>query len=177
MFIPKEIKRILFTEEQISRLADALGERLTRDYAGKNPLFVCVLKGACVFFSDLIRRVECPLEIAFLSAGSYRGTQSTGEVEMNFAELPNIAERHIVLVEDIVDTARTLSLVKAQLLARNPASLKVCCLLDKPLRRVVSGFTADYTGTEIEDLFVVGYGLDYNQKFRNLPYIGIYDEG
>lgn len=176
MFTPEEVKRILFTEDEISRFVDSLGERLTRDYAGKNPLFICVLKGACVFFSDLIRRVECPLEIAFLSAESYRGTQSTGEVELSLAKFPNIAGRDVVLVEDIVDTARTLSLVKAQLAERNPASIKVCCLLDKPSRRVVRGFTADYTGTEIEDLFVVGYGLDYDQRFRNLPYIGILKE-
>lgn len=176
MFTPKEVKRILFTEEEISRLVNSLGERITRDYAGKNPLFICVLKGACVFFSDLIRHVECPLEIAFLSAESYRGTQSVGEVELNLARLPNIAGRDVVLVEDIVDTARTLSIVKAHLAGQNPASIKVCCLLDKPSRRVVSGFAADYTGTEIEDLFVVGYGLDYDQKFRNLPYIGIFEE-
>lgn len=175
MFTPKEVKRILFTEDDISRFVDSLGERLTCDYAEKNPLFICVLKGACVFFSDLIRRVECPLEIAFLSAESYRGTQSSGEVELSLAKLPNIAGRDVVLVEDIVDTARTLSLVKAQLAGQNPASIKVCCLLDKPSRRVVSGFTADYTGTEIEDLFVVGYGLDFDQKFRNLPYIGIFE--
>ena len=176
MFTPKEVKRILFAEDEISRYVNSLGERLTLDYSEKNPLFVCVLKGACVFFSDLIRRVECPLEIAFLSAESYCGTQSMGEVELSFDKLPEISGRYVVLVEDIVDTARTLSLVKEELAARNPASIKVCCLLDKPSRRVVSGFTADYTGVEIDDLFVVGYGLDYDQRFRNLPYIGILEE-
>lgn len=176
MFIPDGVKRILFTESEISRFVDSLGAQLTRDYAGRNPLFICVLKGACVFFSDLIRRVECPLEIAFLSAESYRGTQSTGEVELSLAKLPRIAGRDVVLVEDIIDTARTLSLVKEHIAEQNPASVKVCCLLDKPSRRVVSGFTADYTGTEIEDLFVVGYGLDYEQRFRNLPYIGIFED-
>ncbi len=176
MFTPEEVKRILFTEEEISHTVIEMGSRLTRDYAGKNPLFICVLKGACVFFSDLIRRVECPLEIAFLSAESYCGTQSTGKVELDFNKLPEIAGRDVVLVEDIVDTARTLSLVKSQLAERNPASIKVCCLLDKPSRRVVSGFAADYTGAEIDDLFVVGYGLDYDQRFRNLPYIGILEE-
>ena len=174
MYIPNDIERVLFTEEQIASRVEALGAELTRDYSGKNPLFLCVLKGASVFFADLVRRVECPLEFDFLKASSYAGTDSTGEVKLDVSVVPDISGRDVVLVEDIVDTARTLSVLKKYLLTLAPSSLKVACLLDKPSRRVVEGFKADYTGYEIDDLFVVGYGLDCDQKCRNLPYIGIY---
>ena len=174
MYIPTEIEKVLFSEEQIAQRVKALGEELTRDYSGKNPLFLCVLKGAAVFFSDLVRRVECPLEFDFLKASSYAGTQSTGEVKLDVSAVPDIRGRDVVLVEDIVDTARTLSVLKKHLLTLEPRSVKVACFLDKPSRRVVEGFRADYTGFEIDDLFVVGYGLDCDQKFRNLPYIGVF---
>ena len=174
MYIPNEIEKVLFSEEQIAQRVKALGEELTRDYSGKNPLFLCVLKGAAVFFSDLVRRVECPLEFDFLKASSYAGTQSTGEVKLDVSAVPDISGRDVVLVEDIVDTARTLSVLKKHLLTLDPCSVKVACFLDKPSRRVVEGFKADYTGFEIDDLFVVGYGLDCDQKCRNLPYIGIF---
>ena len=172
MYIPNEIEKILFTEEQIADRVKELGAELTRDYSGKNPLFLCVLKGAAVFFSDLVRRVECPLEFDFLKASSYSGTNSTGEVKLS--AVPDISGRDVVLVEDIVDTARTLSVLKKHLLTLSPRSVKVACFLDKPSRRVVEGFKADYTGFETDDLFVVGYGLDCDQKCRNLPYIGVY---
>lgn len=174
MYIPTEVEKVLFTEEQIKERVAAMGAQITRDYAGKNPLFIGVLKGAAVFFSDLIRRVECSLEIEFLRASSYAGTNSTGEVTLDVSAVPDIKGRDVVLVEDIVDTARTLSVLKKYLLDMSPNSVKVACFLDKPSRRVVEGFSADYTGFEIDDLFVVGYGLDCDQKFRNLPYIGIY---
>ena len=174
MYIPTEIEKVLFSEEQIAQRVKALGEELTRDYSGKNPLFLCVLKGAAVFFSDLVRRVECPLEFDFLKASSYAGTQSTGEVKLDVSAVPDIKGRDVVLVEDIVDTARTLSVLKKHLLTLSPRSVKVACFLDKPSRRVVEGFKADYTGFEIDDLFVVGYGLDCDQKCRNLPYIAVY---
>lgn len=176
MYIPDGVDKILYSEEQIQERVSELGKTLTGEYTGKNPLFLCVLKGASVFFTDLIRRVECPLEIDFLRASSYVGTNSTGKVELDVSEVPDIKGRNVVLVEDIVDTARTLSLLKAELLGREPASLKIACLLDKPSRRVAKGFKADYTGFEIEDLFVVGYGLDCDQRFRNLPYVGIYKD-
>ena len=174
MYIPNEIEKVLFSEEQIAQRVKALGEELTRDYSGKNPLFLCVLKGAAVFFSDLVRRVECPLEFDFLKASSYAGTQSTGEVRLDVSAVPDIRGRDVVLVEDIADTARTLSVLKKHLLTLEPRSVKVACFLDKPSRRVVEGFKADYTGFEIDDLFVVGYGLDCDQRFRNLPYIGVF---
>lgn len=174
MYIPEEIDKILFTEEEIKKRVSEMGETLTREYAGKNPLFLCVLRGATVFFSDLIRCISAPLEIDFLRASSYIGSDSSGEVHLETSAIPDVLNRDIVLVEDIVDTARTLSLLTAEIKKRGAASLKTAALLDKPSRRVVKDFKADYTGFEIDDLFVVGYGLDYSQRFRNLPYIGVY---
>ena len=175
MYVPEEVERVLFTEDEIKAKVAELGEKLTREYEGKNPLFICVLKGAVVFFSDLIREIKCPLEINFLRASSYgSGTVSSGDVKLSVGEgIDIIKDRDVVIVEDILDTARTLFALKNELLKRCPKSLKIVTLLDKPSRRVVSGFSADYCGFEIEDLFVVGYGLDFDEKFRNLPYIGI----
>lgn len=174
MYIPENVDRILFTEEQIKKRVKELGKTLCDEYAGKNPLFLCVLKGASVFFCDLIRSMECPVEIDFIRASSYCGIKSTGEVKLDVSAVPELKNRDVVIVEDIVDTARTLSLLKTELLKMEPESLRVVCMLDKPSRRVVKDFKADYAGFEIEDLFVVGYGLDCDQKFRNLPYIGIF---
>lgn len=174
MYKPEEVEKIIFTEEEIKQRVSELGEMLTERYAGRDPLFLCVLKGASVFFSDLIRCVECPLEIDFLRASSYVGMETSGEVKLNVSEIPDLEGRDVVLVEDIVDTARTLSLLKKELSGRGAASIKVVCLLDKPSRRVVEGFSADFTGFAIDDLFVVGYGLDCDQRFRGLPYIGVY---
>ncbi|MCH5207273.1 MAG: hypoxanthine phosphoribosyltransferase [Oscillospiraceae bacterium] len=172
MYFPNEVEKVLFTEEQITARVKELGAELTKEYSGKNPLFLCVLRGASVFFADLIRNVECPLEIDFIKASSYVGTNSSGDVTVG-GEMPDISGRDVVLVEDIVDTARTLSKLKTLLLDIKPRSLRVAALLDKPSRRAVEGFKADYTGYEIDDLFVVGYGLDCDAKFRNLPYIGV----
>ena len=174
MYVPEEVDRVLFTEDEIKAKIAELGEKLTREYEGKNPLFICVLKGAVVFFSDLIREVKCPLEINFLRASSYgSGTVSSGDVKLSVGEGIDIKGRDVVLVEDILDTARTLFALKNELLKRGPESLRIVTLLDKPSRRVVSGFSADDVGFVIDDLFVVGYGLDFDEKFRNLPYIGI----
>lgn len=174
MFYPDEIEKILFTESQIKERVAEIGAQLTEEYAGKNPLLVCVLKGSVVFFADLIREIKCPLEIDFLRASSYgSGTISSGKVQLSAGANIDMRGRHVVIVEDILDTARTLYTLKNELLKRAPASLKIVTLLDKPSRRVVSGFSADYEGFAIDDLFVVGYGLDCSEKFRNLPYIGI----
>lgn len=174
MYCPEEIERVLLTEEQLREKVSELGALLTREYADKNPLFICVLKGSVVFFADLIRAVKCPLEISFLRASSYgSGTVSSGEVQLSVGANIDMRGRHVVIVEDIMDTARTLFALKNELLKRDPASLKIVTLLDKPSRRVVSGFTADYEGFAIDDLFVVGYGLDCGERFRNLPYIGV----
>lgn len=173
MYLPKEVDRILYSGEQIAQRVKCLGAELTRDYDGKNPLFICVLKGACVFFGDLIRQVECPLQIDFFSVSSYCGKNSTGVVVRDLSKLPDVRGRDVVIVEDILDTGHTLSRLKKDFLEREPASIKIAVLLDKECRREVKGFTADYTGFVVDDLFVVGYGLDYNQDYRNLPYIGV----
>lgn len=174
MYIPGDIERVLFTEDEIKAKVAEMGAQLTREYEGKNPLFICVLKGSVVFFADLIREIKCPLELNFLRASSYgSGTVSSGEVKLSIGEGIDFENRDVVLVEDILDTARTLYALKNELLKRGPKSLKIVTLLDKPSRRVVKGFSADYEGFAIDDLFVVGYGLDFDEKFRNLPYIGI----
>lgn len=174
MFVPEEVEKILFTEQEIKERVKALGAELTRDYKGKNPYMLCVLKGATVFFADLIREIETEVQIEFIRASSYTGKLSSGQVTLDVRDLPDISGRDVIIVEDIVDTARTLSLLTERLAHMSPVSLRTVCLLDKPSRRVVEGFTADYVGFEIEDHFVVGYGLDCDQRFRNLPYIGIF---
>lgn len=174
MFIPQEVGEILFTEEQIKQRVKEMGAQLTRDYKGKNPLFLCVLKGAAPFFTDLIREMEIEVQIEFIRASSYVGTESSGDVKLSITEFPDISGRDVVVVEDIIDTARTMSLLKEYLKDMSPASVKIASFLDKPSRRVVEDFKADYVGYSIEDHFVVGYGLDCDQRFRNLPYIGIF---
>lgn len=174
MFIPEQVGEILFTERQIKERVKELGAEITRDYKGKNPMMLCVLKGATVFFADLIREVETEVQIEFIRASSYVGKLSSGQVKLDARDLPDVCGRDVILVEDIVDTARTLSLLTERISHMSPASVKVASLLDKPSRRVVEGFKADYTGFEIDDFFVVGYGLDCDQQFRNLPYIGIF---
>lgn len=171
---PEKIEKILFTGEQLKEKVTLLGGELTKEYSGKNPLFVCILKGSVVFFADLIRAVKCPLEIDFFRTSSYSGTTTTGSVNADESAVPDIEGRDVVLVEDIIDTAHTLDKVKEMFLRHKPRSLKIVCLLDKPSRREVEGFSADYRCFEIEDLFVVGYGLDCDQQYRNLPYIGVY---
>lgn len=174
MYIPEQIERVLLTEEEIKAKVREMGEQLTKEYAGKNPLFICVLKGSVVFFADLIREIRCPMEINFLRASSYgSGTVSSGRVELKIGSDIDFGGRHVVLVEDILDTARTLHRLKSDLSDLSPASLRIVTLLDKPSRRVVKGFSADLTGFEIDDLFVVGYGLDCGEKYRNLPYVGV----
>lgn len=173
MYLPKEVDRILFSEEQLAFRVKELGRQLTEDYRGKNPLFICVLKGACVFFSDLIRQVECPVQLDFFTVSSYRGKNSTGVVTRDLSKLPEVAGRDVVIVEDILDTGHTLFQLKEDIMSKAPASVKIAVLLDKESRREVKGFRADYTGFVIDDLFVVGYGLDYEQDYRGLPYVGV----
>ena len=173
MYVPEEVEKILFTREQIDERVKQLGEQLTRDYAGKDPLFLCVLRGAVVFFSDLMRAVECPLSIDFIRTASYNGTESSGTVEVDLMKIGDISGRDVVIVEDICDSGRSLVEINKALGALKPKSLKTVCLLDKPSRRVVE-FEPDYTGFVIDDLFVIGSGFDCDGSFRNLPYIGIY---
>ena len=173
MYVPEGIDKILFTKEQIHLRTRELGEQLANDYAGKVPLFLCVLRGASVFFTDLIRSCEMPLTIDFIRTKSYVGTESSGKVEVDMAETESFEGKDLIIVEDICDTGRSLTAVCNAIREMNPKSLKTVCLCDKPSRRVVD-FQPDYTGFVIDDLFVVGYGFDVDEHFRNLPYIGVF---
>ena len=166
-------ERILFSEEQLKERIAALGAELTRDYEDKNPIFVGVLKGCFVFMADLLRNVDVYCTMDFMSVSSYGdGVTSTGAVKINKDLSRDIAGRHVIIVEDILDSGITLSYLKKYLSVRNPASISIVTLLDKPARRRAD-VQADYVGFEVEDAFVVGYGLDYAEEYRNLPYIGV----
>lgn len=169
----QDIERILFSEEQLKERIAALGAELTRDYEDKNPIFVGVLKGCFVFMADLLRNVDVYCTMDFMSVSSYGdGVTSTGAVKINKDLSRDIAGRHVIIVEDILDSGITLSYLKKYLSVRNPVSISIVTLLDKPARRRAD-VQADYVGFEVEDAFVVGYGLDYAEEYRNLPYIGV----
>lgn len=169
----QDMQQILFTQAQVAGRIREMAREITRDYAGKAPLVVGILRGSFIFMADLVRQVELPLHLDFMSASSYgAGTVSSGQVNIRLDLQEDIAGRDVLLVEDILDTGNTLSKLVAELQARGPASLKLCVLLDKPDRRT-KPIQADYVGFTIPDAFVVGCGLDYDQRYRNLPYIGI----
>ena len=170
----KDIERILLTEEQIQNRIAELGEILTAEYADKNPVIVGVLKGVVVFYADMVRRIKVPCQMDFMWLSSYSGANSTGKMLVRQDVTANIAGRHVLILEDIFDTGNSLEFTVNHLKKKNPASIKICTLLDKPERRR-EGVTlkADYVGFTIPNAFVVGYGLDYNEKYRNLPYVGI----
>lgn len=163
----KEISKILVSKEQIAQRVKELGAQITKDYQGECVTLVCTLRGASIFFADLVREIEGDIVMDFISVSSYgAGTSSSGEVKMIKDLSEPIKDKHVIIVEDIIDTGITLSYLKRLLGARAPKSLKVCALLDKPSRRKVE-FYGDYIGFEIPNEFVVGYGLDYNEKMRN----------
>ncbi|MBR4439484.1 MAG: hypoxanthine phosphoribosyltransferase [Clostridia bacterium] len=165
--------KVLISEEELSRKVDELGARISRDYAGKNILLIGVLKGAAVFMSDLMRRIDVPVEIDFMVVSSYgSGTKSAGNIKILKDTDVSVEGRDVLIAEDILDTGITLYNLKELLLKRGAKTLKICTILNKQERRQ-SPITADYVGFEIPDEFVVGYGLDYDQKYRNLPYVGI----
>ncbi|MDY4186958.1 MAG: hypoxanthine phosphoribosyltransferase [Candidatus Borkfalkiaceae bacterium] len=168
-----DLEKILITREELALRVKELAKTLDEDYKGKNPIVVCILKGSTLFFADLVREMKIPVEFDFLSISSYGNkTKSSGEVKM-IKDLDNLIEnRHVLLIEDIVDSGYTLTYLKKLLSSRRPASIKICTLLDKKSRREVP-LEPDYCGFEIDDYFVVGYGLDYAQKYRNLPEIGV----
>ena len=167
------IERVLITAEEIEEKVTELGKKISADYAGKNPIFVGVLKGCFIFMADLMRHVSIPCTMDFMSVSSYSGTSSTGAVKINKDLNQNIEGRHLILVEDILDSGVTLNYLKNYLMVRKPASIAVATLMDKPARRKADIY-ADYSCFEIPDAFVVGYGLDYNERYRNLPYIGVW---
>jgi len=168
------IQRILLTEEQIQTRIRELGEILTAEYADKDPVIVGVLKGVVVFYADMIRHIKVPCQMDFMWISSYSGTNSTGTMQVRRDVSADIKGRHVLILEDIFDTGNSLDFTYKHLLSKEPASLKICTLLDKPERRR-EGITlqADYTGFTIPNEFVVGYGLDFNEHYRNLPYVGV----
>ena len=170
----KDIQSVLLTQEQIQNRIAELGEVLTAEYAGKNPVIVGVLKGVVVFYADMVRQIKTPCQMDFMWISSYAGTDSTGKMLVRQDVTADITGRHVLILEDIFDTGSSLNFTVEHLKAKNPASLKICTLLDKP-ERCKSGITlqADYVGFTIPNEFVVGYGLDYNEQYRNLPFIGI----
>lgn len=164
----KEIKKVLITKEEIAKRVSQLGEQISKDYRGEPITLVCTLRGASIFFADLAREIDGDVEMDFIAVSSYgAGTSSSGEVKMVKDLSAPIKDKNVIVVEDIIDTGITLNYLKKLLLARAPKSLKVCALLDKPSRRKVD-FKGDYIGFEIENEFVVGYGLDYDEKMRNI---------
>ncbi|GAX88645.1 hypoxanthine phosphoribosyltransferase [Effusibacillus lacus] len=168
-----DIKHILFTEEQIQNRIGELGARIAQDYADKNPLVICVLKGAVLFMSDLVKRIEVPLEMDFMAISSYGvSTKSSGVVRILKDLETGVEGRHVLIVEDIVDTGLTLSYLRDSLLRRDAASVRIVTLFNKPSGRKIE-ITPDYSGFEVPDEFIVGYGLDYAEKYRNLPYVGV----
>ena len=170
------IGKILFTQEQIWRRAEELGQEISEDYAGEKVVLIGTLKGAIPFLADLMKNITLDVEIDFVAASSYGSSkESSGEVILKHDITLDLEGKHVILVEDIIDTGNTIKALKAYLQKRGPKSVSICTLLDKPARRRVD-VKGDYIGFVVEDLFIIGYGLDFNQKYRNLPYIS-YLEG
>lgn len=163
----------LFSTERIQAKVKELAARISEDYNGKDLLAVGILKGAFMFFSDIVRSIEIPMTLDFIIASSYVRTETSGEIKIHYDIKGDISDKHVLLIEDIVDTGVTLNHIRERILSRTPQSLKICTFLDKKERRLVD-VPLDYTGFIIPNEFVVGYGLDYDNKFRNLPYISIF---
>ena len=174
MTMHDDIQTILVTEEQLQAKVAQLGARISQDYAGKDLLLVSILKGAVVFMADLMRAVSIPCSIDFMVVSSYGGTntETTGLVKIVKDLDADLTGKDVLIVEDVLDTGVTLSNLVPMLKMRNPSSVKICAILDKPARRKTD-IAADYRGFDVPDAFVVGYGLDYNEKYRNLPYVGV----
>ena len=173
MSMKDDILKVLYSEEELKAKCAEMGARITRDYAGKNLLLVTVLKGAVVYFTDLMRAIDLPCTIDFMIVSSYgSGVKTSGVVKIVKDLDTDLSGKDLLIVEDILDTGLTLSYLKSMLAARNPSSIRIATLLDKPDRRKAD-IHADYIGYEVPDEFVVGYGLDYDEKYRNLPYVGV----
>ena len=173
MRMDKDICKVMFNEVELQGVCKRLGEQITKDYEGKDLLIVGILNGAIVFVTDLMRQIDRQINIDFMSVSSYgSGTTSSGNIHVAKDLNSDIAGRNVLIVEDILDSGNTLYYLRDVLKARKPASIRICTLLDKPERRA-KPITADYVGFSIPDAFVVGYGLDYAQKYRNLDYVGV----
>ncbi len=172
-----DVKKILFSKEEIKARIKELGKQITEDYKdAKSLLVIGILKGSCIFYSDLIREINLPIEIEFMSVSSYQdSSMSSGEVKIVKDVGTSVALKHVLFVEDIIDTGFTMSKVMEMFKEREAASVKLCSLLSKPDRRKVE-IPIDYLGFTIPDEFVIGYGLDYAERYRNLPFVGILDE-
>ena len=168
-----EIERVLLSEAQIAGRIKEVAKQIDEEYQGREVVAVCILKGSVVFFTDLIRAMKTPVSIEFMKVSSYGfGTTSSGKLSVGLDILSNIEGKDVLIVEDIIDSGHTMYALKQMLQTRNPATLRIVTLLDKPARRVMD-INADYTCFEIEDEFVIGYGLDYGERYRDLPYVGI----
>ena len=171
--LEQDILKVLVTEEELAKRVNELGEELFDKFADKNPIFVGVLKGCFIFMADLVRATQIKSELEFIGLSSYNsGTSSSGVVEITRDLQKDITNRHVIVVEDLLDSGNTLSFLKKLLEAKGAASVTIVTLLDKPARRE-KAITADYAGFVVPDEFVVGYGLDYDQQYRNVPYIGV----
>ncbi len=174
MALEKDIERILFSKEDIEKIIVKLGKKITDDYKDKNLLLVGILKGSVVFMADLMRQINIPCKIDFMALSSYgNSTRSSGVVRLLKDLTTDIAGYDVLVIEDILDSGNTLAHLRELLLLRNPKSLKICTFFDKPDRRVVKNLVPDYVGAIIPDEFIVGYGLDFSENYRNLPYVGI----
>ena len=170
----KDIK-VLINENEINKKSDELAEKIMGDYKEKEIVFLCILKGSVFFAVELAKRIKNNIQFEFIEVSSYENNKSTGKIKLNKDITSSIEGKDVIIIEDIVDTGRTLSFLKKFLAEKKPASLKICSLLDKPSRRITD-ISADYTCFEVEDKFIVGYGLDNNQNYRNLNYIGYIEE-
>ena len=168
----QDIERVLLSEEEIHKKVAEVGSKISTDFEGREPVFVGVLKGCFIFMADLMREVKIDCSMDFMAVSSYSGTNSTGAVKINKDLNSDICGKHLILVEDILDSGVTLNYLKNYLMVRQPASVSIVTLMDKPARRKANVY-ADYSCFEVPDEFVVGYGLDFNEKYRNLPYIGV----
>jgi len=167
--------RVYLTSEQLLARVKALGERITADLRGKPLVVISIMKGGAMFAADLVRQIDLPMEIEYLYARSYSGSKSTGIVEVERIPRLDLKGKNLLLIEDIIDTGLTMDTIKVEMSKLGPERVLLCSMLSKPARRVVE-ISIDYLGFEIPDEFVVGYGLDYNEDYRNLPYIGIYSQ-
>ena len=168
-----DIEKVLFTKEQLAEKVAELGRKISQDYAGQEIFAVCILKGAVVFYSDIVRAIDVPVQLDFMIASSYgASTESSGTVKILKDLDYDIEGKHVIIIEDIIDSGLTMNYLMKCFRERKPASVKLCALLSKPSRRKAD-VQIDYCGAEVPDEFLVGYGLDYDQKYRNLPYIGV----
>ena len=171
-----DIKKILIDEDELRAIVERLGEQITEDYKGKDVLLIGILKGSVIFMADLMRAIDLPCNIDFMAVSSYgSGTESSGRVKINKDLDNDIQDKDIIIIEDILDSGKTLYYIRDILSARKPASIKICTLFDKPERREAD-IKADYIGSLVPNEFIVGYGLDYAEYYRNLPFIGVLKE-